>query len=205
MPCFNPFSLENKIVLITMASSEIGRATAIECSRMGAKVIITARDNNRLEQTYAQLSGTGHQKLSADLTVTKDIEKLVDAIDQINGLVYNVGIHNMPLPQFVNEKKLGAILQFNAVAPVVLTQKLLKKKKLQKGSSIVFTSPANTTYHGFTINITLDLMERGIRCNSVSSGTAEETAYMIVYLLSDAASSVNGTSEKLGKQWSILH
>ena len=54
---YNPFSLEGKTILVTGASSGIGRATAIECSRMGAKVIITARNEERLKETLEQLEG----------------------------------------------------------------------------------------------------------------------------------------------------
>ena len=57
---YNPYSLEGKTILVTGASSGIGRATAIECAKLGAKVIITGRNEERLQQTYAQLEGTGH-------------------------------------------------------------------------------------------------------------------------------------------------
>ena len=57
---YNPFSIEGKTILVTGASSGIGMATAIECSKMGAKVIITGRNEERLLQTYSQLDGTGH-------------------------------------------------------------------------------------------------------------------------------------------------
>ena len=241
MENINPFSLENKIVLITGASSGIGRATAIECSKMGAQVIITARNEQRLEETYTQLTGTGHKKIIADLSVTCDIDKLVDTVESLNGLVNNAGINKLLLPQFINEKDLNETLQVNTIAPILLTQKLLKKKKMLKGSSIVFTSstegvfgvsPANSIYsaskgaiNGFMMNMALDLMKKGIRCNSVNPGTVEtdlitakgavtkeqleehkkkyplgrfgkpeEIAYAIVYLLSEAAAFVNGTS-----------
>ncbi len=54
---FNPFSLKGKTILITGASSGIGRATAIVCSKMGATVVITGRNEDRLEATYNQLEG----------------------------------------------------------------------------------------------------------------------------------------------------
>jgi NAD(P)-dependent dehydrogenase (short-subunit alcohol dehydrogenase family) len=237
----NPFSLRRKTILITGASSGIGRATAIECSKMGAVVIITARNDERLEETFSQLYGTGHLKIIADLTVSEDIDKIVNSIGQLNGLVNNAGINKLLLPQFINEKDINETLQVNTIAPILLTQKLLKNKKLLKGSSIVFTSsiagvfgvsPANSIYsaskgaiNGFMMNIALDLMNQEIRCNSVNPGMVEtelitsngsvskeqleeykkkyplgrfgkpeEIAYAIIYLLSDAASFINGTS-----------
>jgi NAD(P)-dependent dehydrogenase (short-subunit alcohol dehydrogenase family) len=185
----NPFSLKGKTILITGASSGIGRATAIECSKMGAVVIITARNDERLEETFSQLYGTGHLKIIADLTVSEDIDKIVKSIGQLNGLVNNAGVNKLILPQFINEKDINETLQVNTIAPILLTQKLLKNKKLLKGSSIVFTSsiagvygvsPANSIYsaskgaiNGFMMNIALDLMKQGIRCNSVNPGMVE--------------------------------
>jgi NAD(P)-dependent dehydrogenase (short-subunit alcohol dehydrogenase family) len=185
----NPFSLKDRIVLITGASSGIGRATAIECSKMGANVIITARNEERLEETYSLLCGTGHMKIIADLAISEEIEKLAESVGKINGLVNNAGINKLLLPQFINEKDLNETFQINTIAPILLTQKLLKKKKLLDGSSIVFTSsivgvygvsPANSMYsaskgaiNGFMRNVALDLLKKGIRCNSVNPGTIE--------------------------------
>jgi len=185
----NPFSLKGKIVLITGASSGIGRATAIECSKMGANVIITARNEERLEETFSKLCGTGHIKIIADLAISEEIEKLAESVGKLNGLVNNAGINKLLLPQFINEKDLNETLQINTIAPILLTQKLLKKKKLLDGSSIVFTSsiagvygvsPANSMYsaskgaiNGFMMNVALDLIKKGIRCNSVNPGMIE--------------------------------
>ena len=65
---YNPFSLLGKTILITGASSGIGKATAIECSKMGARVIITARNVERLEQTIKQMAGSDHEYIQADLS-----------------------------------------------------------------------------------------------------------------------------------------
>ena len=57
---YNPYSLEGKTILVTGASSGIGKATAIECSKLGARVVITGRDEARLQQTLSSLEGEGH-------------------------------------------------------------------------------------------------------------------------------------------------
>jgi NAD(P)-dependent dehydrogenase (short-subunit alcohol dehydrogenase family) len=75
----NPFSLAGKSVLVTGASSGIGRAAAVECSKMGARLIITGRNEERLHETFGLLEGGGHQEFAADLTNKEDIERLIAA------------------------------------------------------------------------------------------------------------------------------
>lgn len=137
---YNPFSLEGKTILVTGASSGIGRATAIECSRMGAKVIITARNEERLKETLEQLEGEDHCMILCNLADTLAIDGLVSNLHEIHGLVNNAGFTKLSLLQFVKEEDLKSIFQVNTIAPVLLFQKLLKKKKIKKGASIVFTS-----------------------------------------------------------------
>ena len=64
---YNPYSLEGKTILVTGASSGIGKATAIECSKLGARVVITGRDETRLCDTYSLLQGENHIQSVADL------------------------------------------------------------------------------------------------------------------------------------------
>ena len=140
---YNPFSLQNKTILVTGASSGIGRATAIECSKMGAKVIITARNEGKLKETLSLLEGDGHQMIIADLSKADEIDNLVAQLPEINGLVNNAG-KTITLPcNFITEEKLADIVSVNMTAPILLFSKLLKKKKLIKGSSVVFTSSIN--------------------------------------------------------------
>ena len=75
---FNPFSLEGKIVLITGASSGIGRGIAVTCSKMGATILISGRNEERLKETFSQLEGEGHQVLIADLTSKDGINYICD-------------------------------------------------------------------------------------------------------------------------------
>jgi len=234
---YNPYSLEGKTILITGASSGIGRVTAVECSRMGAKLIITGRNKNRLDETLSSLNGDGHFSITADLLKTEEIDKLVDSITEIDGCVNNAGIFTSQLVQFIREADLHEIMQVNVFAPILLVKQLVKKKKLKKNSSIVFTSsisgtfvcaPGNVMYsaskgaiNNFMRNAALELSVKNIRCNSVNPGMVhamssrlseeqiksdmdkyplkrwgkpEEVAYAIIYLLSDAAAWVTGSS-----------
>lgn len=137
---YNPYSLEGKTILVTGASSGIGRATAIECSKMGAKLIISARNESRLSQTFYALEGVGHQMILCDLSNESEIDKMVSELPEVQGLVNNAGFTKILPMQFCGSEDLNSILQLNAVAPMLLLQKLLKKKKIKKGASVVFTS-----------------------------------------------------------------
>ena len=182
----NPFSLEGKTILVTGASSGIGRATAIACSQMGAVVVVTGRNESRLLETLDALEGSGHQMIVADIANDDQIDYLVDQIPAINGLVNNAGITETCPTQFIKRDKLNRVMEVNTIAPILLTQRILKKKKLGKGGSIVFTcsisgtcvcgggnvlySASKGAIHGFMKNAALDLAHKGIRVNDVCPG-----------------------------------
>lgn len=237
---YNPYTLNGKTVLVTGASSGIGRATAIECSKLGARVIITGRNEERLNQTYSMLEGEGHLSIIADLTSDVDIEELVKVIPEIDGLVNNAGIWQDSKPvNFIKRNELERAFQTNVFACILLTKMVLKKKKINKGGSIVFTSsiasfrstPGLGVYAAtkaalasYMQTCAIELGSKGIRANAVHPGMVhtdlisggvytdedmdkdrelyilkrygkpEEVAWSIIYLLSDAASWITGTS-----------
>ena len=180
---YNPYSLEGKTILITGASSGIGRATALECSKLGARCVLTARNEERLQATHAALEGEGHTLIVADLTIKEDVDKLVNEVPELDGLVNNAGFTKLLPIQFINEDDFQSILHVNTIAPVLLMQRLLKKKKLKKASSIVFTSSmagmgASSVGNGmytaskgavsaFIRCAALELSSRGMRVNAV--------------------------------------
>lgn len=186
---FNPFSLEGKTILVTGASSGIGRATAVECSKMGAKVVITGRNGQRLQETFEDLMGDGHMQIVADLASIEDIASLVDEMPVVNGCVNNAGYNVTQLIPFIKEGDANTIFKVNALAPIMLTNLLVKKKKIQKEGSIVFTSsiaglgccsPGNSLYsatkgalNAFMKNAAIDLAQKKIRCNAVLPGMIE--------------------------------
>lgn len=135
---YNPFSLTGKTILITGASSGIGQATAIECSKLGATVVITGRNQERLQETFAQLEGDGHLQFAGELTDEADVNALVDACPALDGLVLCAG-RGMTLPlNFATREKWNAVFDVNFFAPMELMRLCLKKKRLTKGASVVF-------------------------------------------------------------------
>lgn len=186
---YNPFTLEGKTILVTGASSGIGKATAIECAKMGAKLVITGRNEARLNEVYNSLEGEGHIQVIADLSNDEEIQRLVDEIPVLNGCVNNAGYNVMSVIPFIKKDELGRIMNVNLTAPIMLTHLLVKKKKIAKDSSIVFTSSisargrnsvGNSMYSAtkgglssFMKNAALELAAKRIRCNAVLPGMVE--------------------------------
>lgn len=189
---YNPYSLENKTILVTGASSGIGKSTAIECSKMGATVIITARNEQRLLETLNSLDTSFDQQHSmyiADLSREEEIASLVDRLPSLNGVSLNAGIVKTLPVKFINKEDLADVLNVNMIGPVFLIQRLLKKKRLVRGGSVVFTSSiggvmvsivGNTMYgiskgglNAFMKGMALEMAAQGIRSNSVNPGFVE--------------------------------
>lgn len=142
---YNPYSLDGKIILVTGASSGIGKATAIECSKMGAHVIITGRNELRLSETFASLEGEGHCKIIADLTIPEEMQKVVDVASKVDGLVLCAGKPlTRPIP-FCTREEFNCVFDINFFSSVELMRLLLKKKNISKGGSIVFVSSIGGT------------------------------------------------------------
>lgn len=186
---YNPYSLEGKTVLVTGASSGIGRSTAVECSKMGASVIITARNEERLKATLDSLSteyGQTHQMILADLSSEEGVNTLVDELPHLDGVSLNAGIVKTLPVKFINKDDLTEVLNVNMMGPILLAQRLLKKKKITRGGSVVFTSSiggvmissvGNTMYgvskgglNAFMKGMALEMASIGIRSNSVNPG-----------------------------------
>lgn len=182
----NPYSLDSKTILVTGASSGIGAATAVECSRLGAKVIVTGRDEAKLKEVFGKLEGDGHAYYVADLCDDDQLNMLVEKAPVLDGLVNNAGITKATPVSFISKSAIDNILDINTIAPVLLNQKLLKSKKIARGCSIVYTCSISGVYvaangislysmskgaiSGFVKNAALELASREIRVNCVCPG-----------------------------------
>lgn len=138
MEQFNPFALEGKSILVTGASSGIGRAVAISCSKMGASIIATGRNEERLTETINLLSSGDHRAIIADLTIQEDINALVDQLPKLDGLVQCAGVGSRILCKNIKKEDLSYVFHPNVEAPILLQTAILDKKKLNKSASVVF-------------------------------------------------------------------
>jgi len=178
----NPFSLEGKTILVTGASSGIGRGIAIACSKMNGTVIVNGRNVSRLQETLDMMSGTGHTLLAADLTSHDDVLQLVEKLPKLDGIVHCAGVGIRKLCKQIEETDIDYVMNANFKAPVLLQSALLSKKKVNKGASIVFISSiaidtpsvGNAIYSASKGAITsyanclkLELASRLIRVNTV--------------------------------------
>lgn len=180
---FNPFSLIDKTILVTGASSGIGQGIAITCSKMGASVIISGRNKVKLQGTLSEMVGDNNKIITADLTKIEEIDKLVDQIPRLDGIVYSVGMGSRILCKNITEEDLDSIMNVNFKAPVMLQTSILKKKKINRKASIVFIdsiasdtpSYANSLYSAskgailsYSKCLALELAPRLIRVNCIS-------------------------------------
>lgn len=138
MDNFNPFSLKGKTILITGASDGIGKAIAIACSKMGATLIITGRNEKKLRDTFLQLEGENHTYLALNLINDNDRETLSNINYKLNGIVHCAGIGDRTLTKDIEKSDIERIMQINFEAPMLLQKSLIKNKKIAPSSSIVF-------------------------------------------------------------------
>lgn len=139
------FSLVGKTILVTGASSGIGRAIAIACSQAGARVILNGRNQLRLQATLEALAGDGHEAVQADLTDAEQRSFLVDSLPQLDGVVHCAGIGSRVLCKMLEEQDVSRVMQANFEAPVLLQAELLREKKIAKEASIIFIASAAAT------------------------------------------------------------
>ena len=187
-PTYNPYSLAGKTILITGASSGIGRATAIECAKLGATCVITGRNEERLLQTLNLLTDKEHQHIIADLATQEGIDALSASVPLLDGVVNNAGINRRKPMAFIKQDDLDYIFHTNTYAPILLIKSLLKKKKIAGGASLVFTSSVaacssdlgNAMYGAsksaltaYTRYCARELADKLIRANAVLPGMIE--------------------------------
>jgi len=189
----NPFSISNKHILITGASSGIGRQCAITCSQMGAKVTLLGRDEIRLREVLSLMEGDEHLILVEDISITSHIKRLVEtsinSLGKVDGFIHAAGIEGTLPINSLNEEKYIAYFKINVIAGFEFIKYLAKKKNFNnKGASFVLLGsvmgtlgePGKVAYcssKGALVNgvkaLALELSSKNIRINSISPGIVE--------------------------------
>lgn len=196
----NPFSLNNKTILITGASSGIGQAVSIECSKMGATIIATGRNKERLSDTMKSLDTSDtHRCIQADLANYNDIVSLVEELPMLDGVVFCAGVNDKSLAKMIDQVKIDKMFQTNVFSQMLLTKELVKKKKINAGASLVMISSIASTYatisnalyasskgaiEAYMRTLALELAPRKIRVNAIRPGMVE-TPILGSYVMSD--------------------
>jgi NAD(P)-dependent dehydrogenase (short-subunit alcohol dehydrogenase family) len=181
--------LANKTILVTGASSGIGRAVSEYFSSQGARLVISGRDHERLEQTSSSLVGEGHYAICADLRTEQDISCFMDQIFEdvgsLDALVHCAGImKTLPL-QALKEKDFDDCFNTNVKSAQFLVKNFRKRNRYKDNSSVVLLSsvaatcgePANTTYaaskaalEGLSKSLAIELAKQNIRVNCLAPG-----------------------------------
>lgn len=185
---YNPFTLIGKTVLITGASSGIGRASAIECAKLGATCVLCGRNEQRLQETLQALEGANHIVIAADLLSEEGIQAIANQAPKLDGVVCNAGINMMAPIYFLKSEEINTVFQTNVVAPMNLMNALLRKKCINNQASLVFMSSmdavnpdagssayaaSKAALTSFMRSCAKELAPRKIRSNAIHPGLVE--------------------------------
>ncbi len=177
--------LSDRTILVTGASSGIGKQAAIKISQQGGTLFITGRNKERLTNTFNNLAGENHKMHVANLENEEEISSFVSELSVINGLVHCAGIVGPTPAKFIRKKNIEMLMRINFEVPVLLTGSILLAKKLMDNSSIVFMSTiatqlpyfggalynsAKSAIESYSKTLALELVKKGIRSNCLSPG-----------------------------------
>lgn len=180
---------DGHLVMVTGASSGIGRQTAILLSQLGARVLLTGRDQTRLEETMSHLEGQGHKSYPFDMLQIEQIPSWLKEIaaseGPLNGLAHCAGVHHMAPVNSLQAKKLEQILQINVNSAAMLARAIRQNQCHAPNSNIVFLSSVSglvgtscaaiysaskAAIIGLTRSLALEFAPVRIRVNCIAAG-----------------------------------
>ena len=189
---YNPFSLKDKSILITGASGSIGKATAVECAKLGASIFLTGKNVEKLENAWNEANVYANGKggmIPCDLTNEDSIKSLAKQLPILDGIVFNAGISKLKPVKYIKESDYKEILDVNLISSAILLREILQQKKLRDCSSIAFTSSTAGLYDpivgnamysaskgavsAFAKNVAIEVASRKIRVNAVCPGRVD--------------------------------
>lgn len=216
----NPVSLAGKRVLITGASAGLGRSIAIECSQMGASLVITGRNEASLQATFASLTGSGNSQVVCDLRKPESFTRLCEGLPLLDGVVMCAGIPCSTPVKHNSDTFMRELFETNTFANFDLSQYLIRKNRVNKNGSIVFISSAaadrpykgNSIYsaskaalNSFARVLALEVASKGIRVNCVSPGIVPVKENNSAFSEDDLAEQASKTPLGFGKPIAIAN
>jgi NAD(P)-dependent dehydrogenase (short-subunit alcohol dehydrogenase family) len=188
----NPMDLTDRAIMVTGASSGIGRATAVALGQLGAQVVLVGRNRDRLAETLGMLEGSRHAVELCDLTQTDDLPEwmkgVVGRTGQLSGVVHCAGAQVLMPLRVLKTKHIEDLLRINVVSSIMLAKAFRQKGVATPGSGIVFVSsvmgdvgsPGRSAYcasksalHSLTRALALELAADRIRVNCVAPGAVQ--------------------------------
>lgn len=185
----NPMNLEGKIILVTGASSGIGRDASVLLSELGAQVILVGRNHGRLEETANMLAGAGHRVEAFDLTGVNAIpgwlKRVASETGPIDGLVHSAGMTALRPVRLVTKEGFAELMDINVGAAIGLSKAFRQKNVNRAGGSIVYVSSvagligqagrveycaSKAALVGVCKSLALELAKEQIRVNCVAPG-----------------------------------
>ncbi len=177
--------LEGKTILVTGASSGIGRCVAITCSLKGASVILMGRNQERLQETLSSMDGNSHSIIPVDICDEDAMNNVVKSLPMLDGFVNSAGINDKALVKTLSREKIDKVFNTNVYGPILLTRSLIKVKKLNAGAALVFISSISASFasisnalyasskaaiEAFSKVLALEVAPRKIRVNCIRPG-----------------------------------
>jgi NAD(P)-dependent dehydrogenase (short-subunit alcohol dehydrogenase family) len=185
----NPLDLSGRVVLVTGASSGIGRDTALLLSQLGARLVLVGRDSGRLNGALSELAGTGHIVEPFDLSGAEQIPQWIKGVASnagpLSGAVHCAGMHNYRPLKILDVEKFEEVQRIHATAAMMLTKGFRQKGCCAASGSIVLVSsvtglvgqPGIAAYAsskaaviGLARCLALELAPEHIRVNCVAPG-----------------------------------
>ncbi|NTU50556.1 MAG: SDR family oxidoreductase [Desulfobulbaceae bacterium] len=183
----NPMDLVDRTILVTGASSGIGRETAILLSQLGARLILVGRSSEQLCKTLSSLEGTAHQVYAFDLSNVDEIHRwmkeVTSAIGPLHGLVHSAGVQFTRPLRIVSSQGIEELMRLNVTAAILLAKAFRQKGVSADSGSIVYLSSvmglvgqsgqsAYSASKGALVTLTkslaLELSRENIRVNCVA-------------------------------------
>ena len=185
----NPLDLSGRTIVVTGASSGIGRETSIVLGELGARLVLAGRQRDELERTAAALPPGDHRIESFELTnldaIPAWLKGVADAIGPLDDLVHSAGVHfTLPL-RATTPQQFSDLMRVNVDAAFALAKGFRQKSVRRAGSSsgVVFLSSvmglvgqtgisAYSASKGALVSLTkslaLELARENIRVNAVA-------------------------------------